>query len=224
MDASRGEITITRLAVRLLVTPGGDVMHPGGVSAEPAVESAAERPWLVLCAVDQPLTDAWQLLARDDSAITVHSGSILDVDAEAVVSPANSLGWMRGGIDALYAKAFQGIEERVRTAVLTYHGGELPVGEALIVPTARERPRWLITAPTMRAPGERLPVDTVHPFLAARAVFTLWATGTSEDGAPLRTLIRTIALPGLGTGVGGVTPTSCAQQVRAAWNEVFPAT
>ncbi|MCR3720242.1 O-acetyl-ADP-ribose deacetylase (regulator of RNase III), contains Macro domain [Prauserella flava] len=196
-------------------------------------------PEVVLCAVDEPLALAWESAAGKVSGpVSVHHGSVLDVGAHAVVSPANSYGWMRGGIDAMYAKAFPGIEQRVRSAVLAYHGGELPVGEALAVPTGEPTPAWLISAPTMREPGEQLPPDTVHPYLAAKAVFMLWAEGTADpaegsdgtDGAngavaggavPLREAVTTIALPGLGTGVGGVAPETCAHQVAAAWDEVF---
>lgn len=153
----------------------------------------------------------------------MYQGSILDTEVDAVVSPANSYGWMRGGIDAVYAQRFPAVEERVRSAVLAYHGGELPVGEALLVPTGVRAPYWLISAPTMREPGEQLPVDTVHPYLAARAVFRLWESGRLEDGSPVRLAISVLGVPGLGTGVGGVSPTICARQVSAAWDEVFAA-
>jgi O-acetyl-ADP-ribose deacetylase (regulator of RNase III) len=176
---------------------------------------------LVLCAVSEPLANAWDAAVDGRSAVRVHRGSVLDVHAQAVVSPANSYGWMRGGIDAVYAKAFPAIEQHVRSAVLAYHGGELPVGEALIVPTGAPAPEWLISAPTMREPGELLPPDTVHPYLAARAVLRLWRDGTLDDGEPVRSVVRTIALPGMGTGVGGVSPETCARQVIAAWDEVI---
>ncbi|MCP2164375.1 macro domain-containing protein [Goodfellowiella coeruleoviolacea] len=181
----------------------------------------AAAPQLVLCAVDEPLAQAWQAIAADREGVSVHRGSVLDVPAQAVVSPANSFGWMRGGIDAVYAQAFSQVEARVRSAVLALHGGELPVGEAVVVPTGVSVPAWLISAPTMRDPGERLPADTVHPYLAARAVLRLWATGRFENGAPVRASVHTIAMPGLGTGVGGVAPAACARQVAAAWDEVF---
>jgi O-acetyl-ADP-ribose deacetylase (regulator of RNase III) len=199
--------------------------HPQAAHGEPvdttAADRGADRPDLVLCATTGPLVAAWSELAREHEAITVHAGSILDVSADAVVSPANSFGWMRGGVDGLYARSFPGIEERVRSAILGYHGGELPIGEALLIPTGVAAPRWLISAPTMREPGEQLPSGTVHPFLAARAVFRLWAHGRLEDGTPVRTAVRTIAVPGLGTGVGGVPARACAEQVKAAWNEAF---
>jgi O-acetyl-ADP-ribose deacetylase (regulator of RNase III) len=176
---------------------------------------------LVLCAVEDALAEAWESAADGRREVYTHRGSTLDVPADAVVSPANSYGWMRGGIDAVYASTFPAIEQHVRSAVLAYHGGELPVGQAVIVPTDLAAPAWLISAPTMREPGERLPQDTVHPYLAARAVFRMWREGRLEDGRPVRSVVSTIAMPGLGTGIGGVPPEVCARQVMAAWDEVF---
>ncbi|GAB3356209.1 O-acetyl-ADP-ribose deacetylase (regulator of RNase III) [Amycolatopsis echigonensis] len=175
----------------------------------------------MLCAVDEPLAAAWTSAVADfGGSARVHRGSVLDIAAQAVVSPANSYGWMRGGIDAVYARAFPGIEQSVRSAVLASYGGELPIGESVIVPTGEAEPAWLISAPTMREPGERLPADTVHPYLAARAVFLQWQRGQLDSG-PVASAVRTIAMPGLGTGVGGVVPAACARQVAAAWQEVF---
>ncbi|WP_199440702.1 macro domain-containing protein [Umezawaea beigongshangensis] len=188
---------------------------------EGEINAPAAAPRLVLCAVDEPLTRAWSTVAEGRPGIRVHRGSVLDIVAEAVVSPANSFGWMRGGIDAVYARAFPHVEDQVRSGVLGLHGGELPVGEALLVATGETEPAWLISAPTMRTPGELLPGDTVHPYLAARAVLRLWQNGRLDDGRPVRRVIRTIAVPGLGTGVGGVAPETCARQVAAAWDEVF---
>ncbi|WP_407642611.1 macro domain-containing protein [Actinokineospora alba] len=178
---------------------------------------------LVLCAVSDAMAQAWAAAAAGRPEIHVHRGSIVDTGADAVVSPANSFGWMRGGIDAVYADTFPAIEQRVRSAVLATHGGELPVGEALIVPTGAAAPAWLISAPTMREPSTVLPADTVHPYLAARAVFRLWREGVLDDGTAVRAAVRKIAMPGLGTGVGRVDPKVCARQVVAAWDEAFPA-
>ena len=183
--------------------------------------ASPRTPELVLCAVDEPLAAAWTAAAGAvGGRVRVHRGSVLDIEAQAVVSPANSYGWMRGGVDAVYAKAFPGVEQNVRSAILAFHGGELPVGDAVIVPTGEPEPAWLISAPTLREPGQRLPAETVQPYLAARAVFLMWREG-KLDQRPVRELIDTIAMPGLGTGVGGVAPETCAKQVAAAWDEVF---
>jgi O-acetyl-ADP-ribose deacetylase (regulator of RNase III) len=176
---------------------------------------------VVLCGRGEALLRAWREIAADRPGMVVHEGSVLEVGTDAVVSPANSFGLMRGGVDAEYAAAWPAIEQRVRSAVLAFHGGELPVGEAVVVCTGAVRPSWLISAPTMREPATTLPADTVHPYLAARAVFRLWQRGRVEDGRPVRRVIRSIGLPGLGTGVGHVPPEVCARQVAAAWDETF---
>lgn len=189
------------------------------MTAEP--ETTTRGPRVVLCAVEDPLLRAWHEIAAERPGLEIHGGSILEIGTDAVVSPANSFGWMRGGIDAVYASAWPAIEQRVRSAVLAFHGGELPVGEAVVVPTGAVKPGWLISAPTMREPGVVLPEDTVHPYLAARAVFRMWENGRLDDGRPVRRVIRSIGLPGLGTGVGGVSAGTCARQVAAAWDELF---
>lgn len=193
------------------------------VTAESERSSDGAEPELrlVLCAWDEPLAAAWHEVAEGRDGVEVHRGSVLDMPVDAVVSPANSYGWMRGGINAVYARAFPDVEQHVRSAVLAYHGGELPVGEALLVPTGAPAPPWLFSSPTMREPGERLPADTVHPYLCARAVLRLWAGGALENGVLVRDFVRSIAMPGLGTGVGGAAPELCARQVAAAWDEVF---
>jgi O-acetyl-ADP-ribose deacetylase (regulator of RNase III) len=172
---------------------------------------------LVLVAVDAPMARAWRALADDRPGLVVHEGSITDVDADAVVSPANSLGLMGGGIDAVYARWFPGISDRVRAA----SGGDLPVGEAVIVPTGVERPAWLVSAPTMSRPGRRLPSDGGAAHAAAAAVLRLWRDGALPDGTPVRDAVHTIALPGLGTGVGGLSPEVCAQRVGEALDEIL---
>ncbi|GAA2820419.1 macro domain-containing protein [Saccharopolyspora taberi] len=194
-----------------------------GVTAESerSTDGAEPELRLVLCALDEPLTAAWREIADGRPGVDVHQGSVFDRPVDAVVSPANSYGWMRGGIDALYARAFPDVEQHVRRAVLAYHGGELPVGQALLVATGVPSPRWLFSSPTMREPGEHLPADTVNPYLCARAVLRLWSNGVLENGTPVRDLVRSIAMPGLGTGVGGASAQLCARQVAAAWDEVF---
>lgn len=186
-----------------------------------ALASTSTRPSIVLCAVANDMAAAWRDVAVDRPGVEVFQGSILETGADAVVSPANSFGLMRGGIDAVYSMEWPTIEQRVRSAVLAFHGGELPVGEAVVVPTGATRPGWLFSAPTMREPATTLPSDTVHPYLAARAVFRMWHDGRVEDGRPVCEVVHSIALPGLGTGVGGVSPRTCARQVAAAWDEMF---
>jgi O-acetyl-ADP-ribose deacetylase (regulator of RNase III) len=179
---------------------------------------------LILTAVEKLLADAWQKFCGELDFVMVHHGSIFEVDCDAVVSPANSFGFMDGGIDALYLNHFGAdIQRRVRQQIFTHHHGELLVGQADVVETGDNKIPFLITAPTMRVPMN-LP-DTVNPYLAARAIFLLVSHGTFSSGTyageKISQRIKTIALPGLATGVGKVGYNTCAHQVRAAIDEVL---
>lgn len=177
-------------------------------------------PRLLLCAADAALARAWRAVARGRTGVQARQASVLEVTADAVISPGNSFGWLRRGVDLLYARAWPAVEQRVRSAVLALHGGELPVGEAVVVPTGVARPAWLVSAPVTREPDEPLPPGTVHPYLAARAVFRLWAAGRLDDGRPLRRVIGSIALPAPDDD-GGLAADGWARQVAAAWDELF---
>jgi O-acetyl-ADP-ribose deacetylase (regulator of RNase III) len=178
---------------------------------------------IVLAAVETDLADAWQAHCGDLPGVTVHRGSILDVSCDAVVSPANSFGFMDGGIDLLYAYHFGwDVQDRLQELIRSRHHGELLVGSAEIVETGSPRQPFLIAAPTMRVP--MILRDTVNPYLAARAALLLMRHGTVPAGAfagqPVASVVSTVAIPGLGTGVGRVEPETCARQVRAAIEEV----
>lgn len=178
---------------------------------------------IVLTAVDQPLAKAWQRFCGDLEFVSVHLGSIFDVNCDAVVSPANSFGFMDGGIDLIYSRQFGWhVQDRVQEAIKAHHHGELLVGSAELVETDNPAIPYLIAAPTMRVPT--LLRDSVNPYLAARAVLNLIKHAEFRAGAhrgePVCSVVNTVAFPGLGTGVGRVPPDICAKQMRAAIDEV----
>jgi O-acetyl-ADP-ribose deacetylase (regulator of RNase III) len=178
---------------------------------------------IVLVAVDTPLADAWEKFCGDLDFVEVHRGSIFDVKADAFVSPANSFGFMDGGIDMAYSQRFGwGVQERLQEIIRERHHGELLVGAAEIVETGVISPMFIIAAPTMRVP--LILHHTVNPYLAARAVFLLIQHGTfaapsSLAGEKISSVVKVVAFPGLGTGCGRVDPNICAYQVRAAIDE-----
>jgi O-acetyl-ADP-ribose deacetylase (regulator of RNase III) len=176
---------------------------------------------VILCAVDPLLARAYAEVAHEFGPwVSGGQGSIIDLNVDAVVSPANSFGFMDGGLDAVYLDRFgKHVQDAARRAILYRHEGELLVGRADIIPTGDQQIPRLIVAPTMRVPTQ-LPRDTINPYLAAKAVLSLIERGVVPDGPaagrPVRDIIRTVALPGLGTGVGRVDPQTCARQVKAA--------
>ncbi len=189
-----------------------------------AVKDQVAAMNITLTSVETGLADAWERFCGDLNFVTIHRGSIFDLSCDAVVSPANSFGFMDGGIDMLYSQYFGWqVQERVQKAIRTQHHGELLVGQAEIVETDNPDLPFLIAAPTMRVP--MILRDSVNPYLAARAALLLVKHGTFDSGTyageKIADFVDSIAFPGLGTGVGQVGPNTCAHQVRAAIKDVL---
>lgn len=151
--------------------------------------------------------------------VRIHWGEVFDRPVDALVSPANSFGFMDGGIDAVYTRRFgPGVQELLQRRIDEVHGGELLVGQADVVPTGDADFPWLIAAPTMRVP-KILRRDSIAPYLALRAALRLVTHGRFDDGSPVCERIRSIGVPGLGTGVGEYPLALAARQVRTAIEE-----
>jgi O-acetyl-ADP-ribose deacetylase (regulator of RNase III) len=179
---------------------------------------------IVLAAVEADLADAWERHCGDLPDVAVYRGSILDLSVDAVVSPANSFGFMDGGIDHRYSHHFGWhVQDRLQELIRTRHHGELLVGAAEIVETGSPRIPFVIAAPTMRVP--MILRDSINPYLACRAALLLIRHGAVPAGAlageRVEAVVQSVAFPGLGTGVGKVDPDACARQMRAAIEEVL---
>ncbi|QEG22284.1 macro domain-containing protein [Mariniblastus fucicola] len=113
-------------------------------------------------------------------------------------------------------------KQQLQNQIKHLHHGELLVGNADIVETNHSNIPYLIAAPTMRVP--MILADTVNPYLAARAVLLLIKHGEFPSGAlegeQISDGVKSVAFPGLGTGVGRVPPEKCALQVRTAIKEI----
>ena len=126
-------------------------------------------------------------------SICVIHGSILDVEAEAIVNAANSLGIMGGGVAGVIKRiAGQGIEDEAR------RHAPIAVGKAILTSGGTTKFRGIIHAPTMPHPGMQIPAANVG--LATKAALI----EADEHG------LESVALPGMGSGVGGVFPRDAA--------------
>ncbi len=119
--------------------------------------------------------------------ITVVQGSILDADAQAIVNAANSLGLMGGGVAGVIKRAAGAEVEREAVK-----DAPIRVGKAVLTSGGKTKFTGIIHAPTMPEPGMHIPAQNVA--LATKAALTL----ADEKG------FESIAIPGMGTGVGGV--------------------
>jgi O-acetyl-ADP-ribose deacetylase (regulator of RNase III) len=128
--------------------------------------------------------------------IIVEKGDLTQVTCDAIVNPANSYGYMGGGVAGVI-KRIGGIE--IENEAVSK--GPVPVGKA-VVTTAGSLPcKYVIHAPTMKQPAMRIGIDNVK--LATKAALDL----------AIKLKLKSIAIPGMGTGVGGVETNIAAKAI-----------
>src|SRR5262245_4905456 len=150
------------------------------------------------------------------AAVEVVQGNLLDLDADAIVSPANSFGDMSGGIDKAIDDFHGGeAQRRVTAAIREQFFGELPVGAAIIVQLPGGRLSFVVAAPTMRIPGSVQ--GSLNAYLSMRAALVAVLRYNERSAQP----IGSLAVPGLGTGVGSLDHDEAAKQMRAAYDNVI---
>jgi O-acetyl-ADP-ribose deacetylase (regulator of RNase III) len=176
------------------------------------------RPIIFLHTLDSAMAVAWRNAFPAVAGVHVVEGDILEGRCDAVVSPANSFGFMDGGIDLAYRRHFgMDLQSRVQAKIRNEFRGELPVGQATVVPTGNERVPYLVAAPTMRVP-DRIG-DTVNVYLAFRAALLAVLAHNYETPSA----INSIRVPALGTGIGAMPLARAARQMHAAYESVFEA-
>ena len=128
--------------------------------------------------------------------VEIVRGDLRALGVEAVVNAANSLGEMGGGVAGALRRAGGKAIEREAMA-----RAPIPVGSAVATGAGRLPYRKVVHAPTMERPAMATTAEKVR--LAARAALRC------AEGEGLRSL----AIPGLGSGVGGVEPDAAARAI-----------
>ncbi|MFZ5986392.1 MAG: macro domain-containing protein [Bacillota bacterium] len=138
--------------------------------------------------------------------IDIQYGNILDLANDAIVSPANSYGYMDGGIDKLYYEYFGEKIQRKVIEKLNLIGGSLPVGSAFTIKTDDLKIPYLIFAPTVELPG---PVNPCNCYFAMSAIL--------KEAKRNGSVFKDIYCPGLCTGVGSVDYKIAANEMLNAY-------
>jgi O-acetyl-ADP-ribose deacetylase (regulator of RNase III) len=162
------------------------------------------------------IVNAWKIAFSDYSNVVISCGNILDLKADAIISPANSFGFMDGGIDLVYSEYFGwDLQKKLQENIREKYSGEIPVGAATIVKTYNTEIKYLISAPTMRIPGDVS--NTLNAYLAFRAslIEILKFNENNEEN------IFSVLCPGLGTLTGNISPEKCAFQMKFAYDSII---
>ena len=98
---------------------------------------------VVLCDNHLPVVDAWRAYFDGMPDVDVTCDEIFAVEADALVSPANSFGRMDGGLDAQIVEFLgEDVEMEVQRMIRERHDGELIVGQAEVIITRRPSSRF----------------------------------------------------------------------------------
>lgn len=165
---------------------------------------------IILFDMWQDLINCWNLHFEDFPKVQTARESVENLlqKGDAIVSPANSFGFMNGGIDQRYTEIFGPQMQRdLQKKIASRPMKELLVGEAEFVRIEHRTCQWLVAAPTMRTPFNIQ--GTPNPYLAFKAAL-LCAESLG---------VKTLLCPGLGTGIGGVGANICAQQMAVAYQD-----
>lgn len=178
-------------------------------------------PKLILVDRQPAVVQAWRTEFQDleqQGLVKIAVDMFQNHSADMIVSPANSFGFMNGGIDYWYSEFFGwDLQDRVKAEIVARFHGELLVGQALTVPTGNVKFPELISAPTMRLPMKIM--DPVDVFLATRAALRLAQQACYQPFGYTKEI--SVLFPGMGTGAGALDPELCALHMRKAYDAVF---
>ncbi|MCP4153466.1 MAG: AraC family transcriptional regulator [bacterium] len=167
--------------------------------------------WLV--DINPELVSAWKKYFKDFKNVHIECEDILKIAENTIVSPANSYGYMDGGIDLMYTHFF-GLrpQQEIQRLIGFRREGYLPVGAAVLVKTGDDRIPYMISAPTMISPG---PVADCNAFFATAAAL--------QVAHKNQNLVKKLFCPGMATGVGRVSPENAAKEMALAYRKYLKA-
>lgn len=128
--------------------------------------------------------------------IHLAKSDITEMPVDAIVNPANSLGIMGGGVSAALSRKGGPTIQREAMSL-----APIAVGAAVVTNAGHLWAKRIIHAPTMEEPGIKIGIENVRR--ATRAALI----AAARHGFDL------IALPGMGTGLGGMDPADAARAI-----------
>lgn len=168
---------------------------------------------LILIDINQKLIESLKKYFLNESDVSIIHGDITTQTADAIVSPANSFGFMDGGVDYAISERFGwDLQDQLQSEIKALPEGELLIGRSLILETGDKRIPYLISSPTMRVPMSFNIHSSVNGYLAMKS--TLIIAQNHES-------INSVLIPGFCTGVGRMNEDISALQMYKAYKEVI---
>lgn len=166
-----------------------------------------------LVAINLELIKEWKECFEGIENIEFIHDDITTVACDAIISPANSFGFMDGGLDLALSHRFGwGVQTDLQKQIGLLDERELLIGKSLTIETKDKQVPYLISAPTMRVPMSFNIASSVNAYLAMKAILIACKKNTN---------IKTVAIPGLCTGCGRMPANIAAKQMFLAYDEII---
>jgi len=158
------------------------------------------------------MVSAWKEFFIENENLKILEGDITEVSCDAIVSPANSFGFMDGGVDNVISlRLGWDLQLDLQKKIKQLPEGELLVGKALTIETGDDLIPYLISAPTMRVPMNFNISTSINAYLAMKAVLI----ETKKHPK-----IEYVAILGFCTGIGKMKHRIAAMQMFQAFKEI----
>ncbi|MCK5520058.1 MAG: macro domain-containing protein [Candidatus Marinimicrobia bacterium] len=146
-----------------------------------------------------------------EDIIKIKYGNILDYANGCLVSPANTMGEMSGGLDRQYYNYFgKEIQSTVRNRILPLPNARLPIGNIISIETKHQLIPILLIAPTVDLEKGR---DS-EPQIAGRVFFNLLKYHSKSQFSEMD-----LYIPLLGDGVGGLDSNFVIEEMKKAFDD-----
>jgi O-acetyl-ADP-ribose deacetylase (regulator of RNase III) len=156
---------------------------------------------------------AYRTMLGDLRGVAVSDRPLLEgCVADAAIAPTNSFGYLDAGIDGAFARRFgRRLQRALQERIGLEFEGEMPVGEALVLPTGDLALPFVVAAPASQFPSAIATEPLLYRSLVA-AFRTIDAWNVIEEGPPIeRIILPDVAQPGAGWELDRLAP-----QVRRA--------
>lgn len=159
------------------------------------------------------MISAWTKYFGEADNVKILEGDLTSVSCDAIVSPANSFGFMDGGVDyAISMRLGWELQFELQKKIKNLPEGELLIGKALVLETGDEIIPYLVAAPTMRVPMNYNISTSINAYLAMKAALI------ETKNHPK---IKYVAIPGFCTGIGRMKEEVAAKQMYQAYKEII---
>ena len=132
--------------------------------------------------------------------------------ADAAIAPTNSFGYLDAGIDGAFARRFgRRLQRALQERIGLDFEGEMPVGDAIVLPTGDLSLPFVVAAPASQFPSAIATEPLLYRSLIA-AFRAIDAWNVIEEGPPIERII----LPDVAQACAGWEVDRLAPQVRRA--------